>query len=54
MKKSKKDILAEDALIREVTDDVKNDQLRQLWNQYGLFVIIFVADKLYSCAKRKI
>lgn len=43
MKKSKKDILAEDALIREVTDDVKNDQLRQLWNQYGLFVIIFVA-----------
>ncbi len=42
MKKSK-DILAEDALIKEVSDEVKNDKLKSLWDQYGLYIIIFVA-----------
>ena len=35
MKKAKKDILEDDAL--------KNDQMKLLWDKYGLFVIIFVA-----------
>ncbi|MBE6444966.1 MAG: tetratricopeptide repeat protein [Alphaproteobacteria bacterium] len=43
MKKKSKDTLAEDALINEVSEEVKNDQMKQLWNKYGLFVIIFVA-----------
>lgn len=43
MKKAKKDILEDDALIREVSEDVKNDQMKVLWDKYGLFVIIFVA-----------
>lgn len=43
MKKKNKDILAEDALINEVSEEVKNDQLKILWDKYGLFVIIFVA-----------
>lgn len=43
MKKAKKDILEDDALIREVSEDVKNDQMKLLWDKYGLFVVIFVA-----------
>lgn len=43
MKKKNKDILAEDALINEVSEEVKNDQLKILWDKYGLFVIVFVA-----------
>ena len=35
--------IEEDALLREVVDDVKNDQLVQFWNKYGIFVIIGVA-----------
>ncbi|MBE6452698.1 MAG: tetratricopeptide repeat protein [Alphaproteobacteria bacterium] len=43
MKKKTKDILAEDALINEISEEVKNDQLKVLWEKYGLFIIIFVA-----------
>lgn len=43
MKKKDKDLLANDALLNEVTEEVKNDQLKLLWDKYGLFVIIFVA-----------
>ena len=32
-----------DALLREVVDDVKNDQMQQIWNKYGLFIIIGIA-----------
>lgn len=46
MKKKEKDLLANDALINEVTEEVKNDQLKLLWDKYGLFVIIFVALSL--------
>lgn len=41
--KKEKDILAEDALIKEISDEVKSDQMRILWEKYGLFIIIFVA-----------
>ena len=46
MKKKEKDLLAHDALLNEVTEEVKNDQLKLLWDKYGLFVIIFVALSL--------
>lgn len=35
--------IEEDALLREVVEDVKNDQFQQWWNKYGIFVIIGVA-----------
>ena len=43
MKKKNKDILTDDALINEISEEVKNDQLKVLWDKYGLFIIIFVA-----------
>ncbi len=44
-KKSKKteDILVQDALLKEISEDVKSDKMRDLWDRYGLFIIIFVA-----------
>ncbi len=44
-KKSKKteDILVQDALLKEISEDVKNDKMKDLWDRYGLFIIIFVA-----------
>jgi len=32
-----------DAFIREVDEDVKNDNLRIFWNKYGLYVVLLVA-----------
>ncbi len=44
MKKAKdKDILAEDALLKEISDEVKSDKMKSLWDQYGLVIIILVA-----------
>lgn len=31
-----------DAFIQEVDEDVKNDNLKVLWNRYGVFIIAFV------------
>lgn len=31
-----------DAFIQEVDEDVKNDNLKVIWNRYGLFIIAFV------------
>ena len=31
-----------DAFINEVSEDVKNDNFKALWNRYGIFVILFV------------
>ncbi len=31
-----------DAFIQEVTEDVKNDNLKIFWNKYGIFIILFV------------
>lgn len=41
--KKEKDLLAHDALLREIADDVKNDELKSLWNKYGLLIILVVA-----------
>lgn len=35
--------IEQDALLREVVDDVKDEQFRKMWDKYGLFVIIAVA-----------
>lgn len=43
MKKKLQDQIAEDALLREVVEDVKNEQFQQMWNKYGLYIIIAVA-----------
>ena len=45
IKKAKKvnDIIEQDPLLKEITDDVKNDQMKVLWDKYGLYIIIFVA-----------
>lgn len=40
----KKDIDADEqeAFIREVTEDVKNEQLKQFWDKYGIYIILLV------------
>ena len=43
MKKKLQDQIIEDALLREVVEDVKNEHLQQLWNKYGLYIIIGIA-----------
>lgn len=43
MKNKIKNEIETDVLLREVADDVKNDQLRQIWDKYGIFIIIGVA-----------
>ncbi|MBE6444275.1 MAG: tetratricopeptide repeat protein [Alphaproteobacteria bacterium] len=43
MKKKLQNQINEDALLREVVEDVKNEELQQLWNKYGLFIIVGVA-----------
>ena len=35
--------IEQDALLREVVDDVKEEQFRKMWDKYGLFVIIGIA-----------
>lgn len=43
MKNKLQEQINNDALLREVVEDVQNEQLQQFWNKYGLFVIIAVA-----------
>ena len=43
MKKRLQDQIVEDALLREVVEDVKNEQFQQMWNKYGLYIIIAIA-----------
>lgn len=43
MKNKLQDKINEDALLREVVEEVKNEQLQQIWNKYGLFIIVGVA-----------
>lgn len=43
MKNKSQNKIENDALLREVVEDVKNDQFQQWWNKYGIFVIIGVA-----------
>lgn len=46
MKKNVNDDLKQDAFLREIAEDCKNDQLKSLWNQYGLLIILLVAAAL--------
>ena len=43
MKNKLQDQINHDALLREVVEDVQNERLQQLWNKYGLFIILGVA-----------
>lgn len=43
MKNKLEDQIKDDALLREVVEDVKSEQLQQIWNKYGLLIIIGVA-----------
>ena len=43
MKNKLQDQINHDALLREVVEDVQNEQIQQFWNKYGIFVIIAVA-----------
>jgi hypothetical protein len=46
MKKKIQEQINEDALLREVVEDVQNEHLRQIWDKYGLFIIIGIAAVL--------
>lgn len=46
MKKNLNDTLKQDAFLKEIAEDCKNDQLKSLWNQYGLVIILLVAAAL--------
>ena len=43
----KKEIDADEqeAFIREVTEEVKNDNLKQMWEKYGIYIILLVDRK---------
>ncbi len=43
MKKNLNDPLKQDAFLKEIAEECKNDQLKSLWNQYGLVIILLVA-----------
>lgn len=32
----------EDAFIREIDEELKNEKLKKIWDKYGLFIIIFI------------
>ncbi len=36
------DAAEQEAFIREVTEEVKNDNLKQMWEKYGLYIILLV------------
>lgn len=38
-----KDIIKDDVLLKEIEADVKNEQLKSLWDKYGLLIILLVA-----------
>lgn len=37
----------EDAFIREIDEDLKNEKLKRLWDKYGLFIILFVTLSVF-------
>ena len=43
MSKKTKLSAADDNFLREIAEDVKNENLKKLWDKYGLFVVLFVA-----------
>ncbi len=48
MKKEKAPKTLQDAFIDEVNEDLKNDQLKQIWDKYGLYIIIAVVAILVA------
>lgn len=42
----KKEIVPEDAFIREVEEDLKNESMRKIWNKYGFYVVLLVIVSL--------
>lgn len=46
MKKKNEEFTLQDAFIREVDEDLKNESMKKLWDKYGLFIIIFVVASL--------
>ncbi len=48
MKKEKAPKTLQDAFIEEVNEDLKNDQLKQIWDKYGLHIIIVIVAVLVA------
>lgn len=46
MKKQNEEFTLQDAFIREVDEDLKNESMKKLWDKYGLFIIIIVVASL--------
>ena len=46
MKKKPVDPIKDDVLFKEIAEDVKNEQLKHLWDKYGLLIILVVALSL--------
>lgn len=46
MKKKNEEFTMQDAFIREVDEDLKNESMKKLWDKYGLFIIIVVVASL--------
>lgn len=42
-KKALNNALREDSLMREIEEDLKNEQIKSLWDRYGLVIILIVA-----------
>ncbi len=42
-KETKEDLQAAENFFKEVSNDVKNDNMKKFWDDYGLYVIIAVA-----------
>ncbi len=38
----------EDAFIREIDEELKNEKIKKLWDKYGLFIILFVVVAVFS------
>ena len=36
----------EDAFIQEVKEELKNEKIRNIWNNYGLYIIAFIVAVL--------
>ena len=38
----------EDAFIREIDEELKNEKVKKIWDKYGLFIILFVVIAVFS------
>lgn len=46
MKKKLDDALKDDSLMKEIAEDIKNEQLKALWDKFGLLIVLVVALSL--------